>query len=550
MASRAKKSSGHPPAATLPPALFHRVQDAGKNKNCAKFFDYWKKIAGTEEQPTDQAHLVEVKFYMHWPVCDPKLADPSARNKVHKTISGPLWFENPDDYLQEVPKKLGSGDWHVVLNELNVHGELMEAYFSAIDLDLYPPKIDLKSLVRGVKQNEDYIRWLAANNIKTPWDNPEEEDDMASSDALRIVAESLQRTTETAVNATQEAAEARVEAAEAGAARAAELSNERSTHETNAVEKSIELVTSTAKEMIHMYAANAGPQFNPIEMMKAAKDMMTPASDDGNIKMLVEAIKDGNTRMVEMQTKNIAFMETVLQKQHSEATGSSGPLGGLDSMLDSAEKLERAAKIFGWKREPGEFQQQNQLPAAPPGKSLMDSISENIVPVCTMITTVIALGANIVHNMRSKPGDVENPAAALQKAQANNPALQYQQQQAQQPAAQTVQQDPHAVWKQMMEYVAPTLEAHIFQADLNGYTFAEWVMCEGTGAQNSTLEGRRKYVAIREALGRPQFEQLIKEHNGLWSKLQGMPGMVAEFLDQFFGYDEWQVSQQQEGAAA
>ena len=564
MIAKTKRTGGldFPDNSTFLPPPNRLVQDLpGKKRNCVKLFEYWKVCAGTVSEPTEKADLVEVRFYVHTPVVEPKLVDPLCKTRFHHLVTGPMWFEDPEDYFTEVSKRFGWGKWYVCINEANIHGHLMAARFeSELNWDLYPPQIDLRMLVRTASENQDFIRWLNRTSARTPWSNPTDEDDEdeMASEATKTLADAVTNMAETAVRSVQEASEAKMEAVEARL-EASEGNGRAPMVDAAAATESIKLVSATATaaneaafrfadKMTDMVTKNSGSQFDPIRLMESAASLMRPQNnEDGSVKMLVEAMKDTNARMVEMQGKQLQFMETVVNKQqHAEGTG---PLSGFDSMLENAEKMKRAAELFGWSRPSATTDREPAPPAAPPGKSLLDSISENIVPVCTMITTVFALGANIIHNMRSKPGEAENPAAALQKAQANNPALQYQQQ-TQQPGPQPVQQDPRTVWKQMMDYIAPTLETHIFQADLNGFTFAEWVMCEGTGALNPTPEGRRKYVAIREQLGRPQFEQLIKEHNGLWSKLQGMPAMVSQFLDEFFGFDEWQASQQQEGAAA
>ena len=542
----ARRIKSHPAGATFPAPRFHTVQDKGKQQNCVKFFEYWRDIGGSTEKPSDKADLIEVRFYLHWPVIDQKLVDPSRQDTVFDLITGPLWFENPEDYLDEMPKRFGSGDWHVCLNEIGVHGEIMEAYFSAVNLDKYPPKIDLRTLVRGTAKNESYIKWLGVNNIRTPWGNPEEqEDDMANTDALRVVAETLQRTTETAVSATQEAAEARVAAAEAGAERAAEISENRATHETNAVKESIELVTTTAKEMVQMVSRNAGGQFNPIEMMRAAKEMMTPQTEDGSIKLLVEAVKDGNARLVEMQTKQFEFIQTVIKRERAEVVATSnaapaGPFAAIDAFLEAGEKFDRLAERFGGKR----FGSQNDAPPPPPAKGLMESISENIVPVCTMITTGMTILGTMLYNWKLKPGEAPmNPQEAVVKAQQSNPALQYQAAQAQPPA-----QDPRVSWKGFIDQIAKKMQTHFYEADLDGHTFAEWILTNDTGGTMHTPEGRRIYVKVKEQLGRAQFDQLVREHPTLWPMFQGMEQKYKIFLDEFFGYDEWEAQQQAEEA--
>ena len=165
-----------PKGATLPPPAFSRVQDRGNSHVCWKIFEYWKHLAGTLDSPNEKAELVEVRFYMHYPIVSLKLVDPTRTDTVFKMFTGPMWFDDPENYQEECMKMLGSGGWHMVINEVNVHGALCEAYFTAVDFDRYPVKIDLRTLIRGDKMNEDYVRWLGVNGIKVPWGaDPKEE---------------------------------------------------------------------------------------------------------------------------------------------------------------------------------------------------------------------------------------------------------------------------------------------------------------------------------------------------------------------------------------
>ncbi len=560
MAKRIGTVSGHPPNATLPPPPFRLVQDhPGKKRNCVKFFEYWKELAGTVPDPKDAAQLVEVRFYLHSPVVEPKLVDPLAKTRFLHLVTGAIWFENPEDYVVEVSRKFGSGKWYTCLNEVNVHVCLMAARFeSEMDWDTYPPQIDLRMLVRNSDENQDYMRWLAKTGAKTPWGHPDldedGEDDMAS-EATKTLADAVTSMAETAVRAVQEGSDAKLDALQE---QLDGNSKSRSPMvDASAAAESIKLVSATADaankaafgfadKMVDMVTKNSGSQFNPIEVMRAAHEMMGP-KDDGSIKLLVEAMKDDRKQLVEMQTKQFDFMQTVL-KDRNQPVGDGGTvLGGLDGMLDQAEKVKRAAELFGWSRGGSE----PTAPAAPLSKPLMESISENIVPVCTMITTVLTIGANIFYNMRLKPGEAaQNPAEALVKAQANNPAIQYQQQQQAAPP-----QDPRLAWKKFINDISKKMETHFYGGDgglLNGYTFAEWILSDDSDLGTTTPEGRKAYVRLRDQLGRVAFDQLVREHERLWPMFQGMQVKYNSFLDEFFGYDEWQLEQQklEQGVAA
>src|ERR1700679_667812 len=71
-----------PKNATFPPPRFSKVQDRGNSHVSWKFFEYWKELAGTVSEPTEKADLVEVRFYMHWPVVSLKMVDPTRTDTV------------------------------------------------------------------------------------------------------------------------------------------------------------------------------------------------------------------------------------------------------------------------------------------------------------------------------------------------------------------------------------------------------------------------------------------------------------------------------------
>lgn len=541
MATRRRKpTAGHPENATLPPAPFHQVQDRGQSENCVKFFRYWKEVAGTTSAPTESAGLVSVKFYMQWPVCDPKLADPHAKTRVHTEFHGPMWFENPEDYLQETLKALGSGEWMVVLNEENVHGELMRGYFGAVDLDQYPPKVDLKTIVRGVSKNQDYITWLKRNNVKLPWDDPEEEERMASQEmatAVNVVADALRDTTNKVLESKDREVAATREALEAQVAKANAESSHAQAFQGQAIGESIALVTSTAKEMIHTMAEGSRSSFDPIAIMQTAATLMRPQGPDEGMRMVSEAIRDSNARMVEMQKAQFELIQNLARPQ-----AGSSVLGGLDGILDSADKLKRAADLFGWSRG-------REVVQAEQKSGVMEWMKENPGIVLTAVTTGLTMLANILHNMKAAPGQARNPQEDLRAAQQQqphpNPIITMQPRPA--PPPPTTQGTPLDAGKTVVSQMAPQMKKYYFDdPDLGGYMLAEWVTCEGA-PPTATERGQKDYRWIRDTLGRANFDQIVRANDDLWPMFQGNLMQYEKFLNQFFDYEVWAM---QKGDAA
>jgi hypothetical protein len=59
-----------------------------------------------------------------------------------------------------------------------------------------------------------------------------------------------------------------------------------------------------------------------------------------------------------------------------------------------------------------------------------------------------------------------------------------------------------------------------------------------------TPEGRKNYNAIRENLGPQGFDQLVKGFPPLLEIVKDTPTQYAQFLSEFFSYDEMMEKQQ------
>jgi hypothetical protein len=546
-----------PPNSTFPEPPFHRVEDRGGKLNCIKFFSYWASLT---KPLGDRIELCQVKIYRHWPVISVKLVEPERKDTYIEMMTGACPLE-PENYVQWFLDRFGSGRWHVVMNEDHVHGEIMEAYFSAIDLDRYPPKLDLRTVVVGEKSNETYLRWLAATGVKTPWANPQgqEDDDMSSAagEALKVVATAVTDMAQKNVELAEAAADARVEAAEAKETDRRENPEEARIPVSAAIE-GMKMVSNAADQTIKMVTSHAGSQFNPIEMMKAAAEIVRPQkNDDPTLGLVLNALTSANERALAMQKEQLDFYKAMVMKPNGDGSFSLAPqqvqppqpVGGLRSMLEEGKELVELAEMLGFKRA-GRGAAVPEAPPPEPGKSIMVTIVENIVP----ITTGLALVANLLYNVLRK-GEPQNPQEAVQNAQRQAAAFVPPEAQPQptgfhpqpdQPGAAQPQPaangDPFAAWRQFITEIEGPLVSHFFGTNYNGYTFAEFILSNGSGAGENTV-GRKTYDTIKEQLGPAGFDQLVQSHFPLWSKLSGTPQKYKQFLTEFFTYDEWQAEE-------
>lgn len=562
--SAVKTPARFPKNATFEPPEHSTVKDRpGIPGRCAEFFEYWKRIGGTSSNPNPRADLLEVRWYLHKPKILLSLIDPKRKANHLEMITGPLWFENPEDYMTEVPKRMGAGAWHVCINETGVHNSLMDCYFEAGSWDDYPPKIDLKTLVVNDPVNEDYKRWLAAKGIKTPWDSPDQEDEDMQGEVVKTLLDTVKEQAQSARQAERELTDIKIQTAEEEAEEArqeAEEARERAEEEAaqsanvelTAVTKSIEIVATGAKAAIDMVTQNAGSQLNTVEVMKTAADLFRPKEDAG-VGLLVGALKEQSAKMLEMQAQQLDFMRSVVGMQKgADGTWTAVAKQQVDgaSALDTEiTRFTRMAELLGYSKPGGVQRYEEPRAPEPPRKGFMDIIAENPVPTLTMITTIFTLGANIIYNIfASKQGGAISPQEALQKAQAPPPVPQQQPQQQQQPPQNLDPKDPRR-WAGFPAFIYDPFRTHLLGKDqgLSGYTFAEFVLSGRTGGA-ATPEGRQAYESIKQNLGLQNFIGLMRSYPQTAQLERENPQSYLEFVQQFFTYDEWAATQQ--GAAA
>lgn len=537
-----KKPKQFPATATFEPPDKFLVQDSPTNpRGALPFFEYWKRIAGTRENPNDRADLIAVKFYLHIPVVNYKLVDPKRTNTVFAEVEGPLWFEDPEDFEVEVPKRFGAARWHVLLNEAGVHGQLMEAYFQAGSLDDYPLTIDLRTLMRSEPKNADYLNWLAKNRIPTPWDNPKNEEDEMANDALGVMADQMGRITEKMLDSKDRETAAQIELMkqEQQVIREQAAAPRPQSLDASVADRGLELFANAANRSIDMVVQHAGSQLNTVEVMKTAADLFRPRGEDSNTTQFLGAITKMQESNQEIMRMAVGMRKTpdgvwMMAEQQQPQRG-----GGFE---EEVTRFQRMADIFGY-RKPGEMivhprREENHEPPPPPEKGFWAGVSENPVAFITGATTIVTLLANIIYNVMAKDKPMA-PGEALQRAQQQQPQAGGGQQQQQQRPPQNVNLKDPAAWVESIKVLEPTIKAH-FQgkgSGLSGYSFAEHVLSNATGG-GENQDGRRKYMMFKEHLGPGGFDAAVRMVPSLAEVVNELPQAWQVFLGEFFNYDE------------
>lgn len=181
-----------PKLQTFPVARFKRVRDTDQGRNCFKFFKYWIDLA---KPGTDFLERVQVKAYRLWPIVDLRLTEPSRKDIVWKYFEGACPFDDPHAYSEWFLTNLGSGEWRLILNERDVSGLICEAFFGAIDLENFPPLVDLQTVVWDAERNKTYRRYLQSRNIAIPNGSGTEGGENEDED-MNAIGEVVQKLTE------------------------------------------------------------------------------------------------------------------------------------------------------------------------------------------------------------------------------------------------------------------------------------------------------------------------------------------------------------------
>lgn len=556
----------------LPKPKVLASKDTLENANSGEFFRYWKNI------PDAAIDAVVVKVYRTWPVIDFKLVDPNRSTVETATIEGALPFTDPFAYKEWFIAQYGAGEWKCILSENGTSGKICQCEFHApADIDTDPPKIDYRSIVRGHFRNIDYIRQLQARNIKLPWDDPQQteqekqeaEEMAAGAEAVKTMADALVEQNKAALEATQKSAESQIElmAAKQQAPGAEDL----------ALSKGITMAFEAAGKAVEMVKENSPKAVDPVSLVKEVISLVKTEKTDkseqpqgaGLMTQFITAIEKANERSEKLQDTMLSMVREMAQHQAVVPTPAAVPAA--PTFKEQLSEIKDVLELLGiGKRSRNHDDDAPAAPAAPvePPKSLMQSIVEN----APTILSIISVASIMFYNMRAQPGQaLQNPMqpGAMPPMPPGMPGMPGMPMPgmmpgaagpmpgAPMPQAATMGMPPGidpimAQAQRLMPMIEKAFIAHCFgtHEGLNGYSFANYVLSEGTGGA-PTETGQRDYRIMLEHLGpKPgdpvkgcKFDQMCRAYDPIWSKVQGVQRHYEKFLEEFFHYDEYVMQQ-------
>jgi len=536
--------TGKNPDSTFPAPKFIKVFDKPGKKNAVLFFRYWASI------PADKHDLIEVKLYRTWPQVDLKLTEPNRKDITWDIIEGKIPFDPPEDYQNFFLEKYFSGEWNVILNEKGVKGKIMEAFFDATDMEKYPPRVDLRTVLWDKTANRSYQRWCEQKRIQIPGqEGIEFQEAQEMTAGMSVVGEAMK----TVVDQNTRLTESLIDAKEAKSETEESKSRSGDNMALEALKSYVTMVDAGAKagmEILKQQGLGDAKQYDPMDMMTKAFDFAAKVQPQGNgnnlemVKMVIDLSKD-------QHNQTMAYLRERDERQARETVAMVPQKGGIDLLIEEAPKLQALKDLFGWGNRRGDHEAASVPPTEPKSLWLEKLVEkpENLQAVMG----IFALASNMVAMVFGKGKPTEEVVKEVTTAiQPNQPA---------QPPVEERKEPTTAEKNQMFcEFIeAPFLE-HFFDPKtrgLSGSTFAKaflGMVQIPDGVQWSegpeTPVGRQQYELVKST-GIKAFDHLLRGYSPIWGQVSAYavqrsdskePPKYFQFLQEFFSYDQRRAS--------
>jgi hypothetical protein len=500
------------------------------------FFEYWtslsRKLTDREKGKTrvykppigevDLAKVI-VRVYQSWPR---RKFKPKGESTTIATFDGACPFPVLE-WERAWLERFGSGVYRVYLGEIGSGaGCVCFADINVFDLD-FPPKVAVEDLDIAHKDNATYVKQLRDQGIKFPGDENEEEQQMNETQAKLIdtVLEVKDRLaavqTESAVNAVK-------------------AENDGTQIENSAATRAMSMVVDLADKMVagsEKRAEAATNANNPTQLLNMLGSLLEHTKPD--MTLVTESLKSAgqlqleiarmNQAAVERAEKRAESYETILLKTATQPAAAPPAAANATPQNDLVSQLETFGRLRDF------FQ---------PAAAARTVRAESLVPWDKIIAAAVPLVTAIVVRLTSPAAVPPVSAATNGQAQpASQPAL---------PAA-PVRSDPDEAafvaagvtgdLIPIMRKITEPLCQHFVGQDTNGYTFANWFVTNGIGA-DEVPEMRAQFDMIKQA-GPEALYAVIKAWPPIWNRIGGFgPARIQGFIGEFLRYDDWLTQQQ------
>jgi hypothetical protein len=518
-----------------------KVFDTVKSKSSILFFEYWEKLSNDPEF----CDRVRVKVFRTWPQTDVRIVEPERKDVSLDTLDGKIPFP-PAEYLTWFLETYYSGEWNCQMYEVtgDKNPMVMQCYFGSIDLEKYPPRVDLRIVSWGKTANKSYEQYLRSRNIPIPGDAEyKEAQDMTAGAAL--IQELAKQNGELAKENRDIVREQLHELKEEKVKEPDQRSNSGS-FALDALRGYMDVVNEGAKAAIEVSKSRDMSQaksYDPLEMIEKTMGIIAAAKGDGGggtamVQLVLDHGREQARIISEMHNQTLGYM-----KERDQRATVQTPGGGLEGIVGELQKLETLGKALGWSRRGGNSEAEAPVPQSGGFGKIIEKLVENPANL-QAVAGIVAVGAQMVMALLGKtPAPVQMPEVP-KSAEVQKP----------EPAKEEPKQPtPEERNFMFLEWIEVEFLRCFKDDALGGRAFAEtFVSMVQTeqGAQFApggppTLIGMQQLGLLRQS-GIQSFDRLIRSYAPIWSQVQSYavqdmgakePPKYWKFLQDFFSYN-------------
>lgn len=503
-------------------------------KKFENLITYWQGLT------PNMCSRARVHVYRKWPVIDRVLSG-EKNQSIHVYQEDPALGTKGscpftvETWKQQLLHEFGSGDYKFILNELGVSGAIAICDYVSVRDTMFPPKLNYVELVKGDKLNADYIQGLRERGIKLPGD-PEYVSEKDKQEKVEMAqAEVIERLTDKLVSMADRPQPVQVAP---------------KTLDESASAKVIDMVTKNADRMIEQATSLHTKQQDPVQMLDALSNVvskMIPHKDgaDPMVALLLEQtrlqreenaqlqreMRDREERRAEEEAQRREREEERRMKEEERRDAERKALADLakpKTLLEQLKEQHEVNELLGIKK--GKRGTDDEEEGGEKKEGIAEMILKNMPLIVSGVTTLASLGANVFYNARLPQGEAPKPVPT-------EPVQQVQQQvqalvSGTTPEAQTATQQQQQEFQAFMQMIEKPLLSHFFSPDLNGYSFAQYII------SSDLASGPMIYMQMK-AGGKEQLLMGLQSYPPIWMRIGSMTEALNTFIDEFLNYEQW-----------
>jgi hypothetical protein len=516
-----------PKAPTGEPFILPKIPFRRGANRFEDFVKWWHDLN------TEQLEKLIIYAYRQWPVCDAKIADPDATDFIDK-ITGPCPF-SIDNWRMDILTRYQSGSYCFYVKEGNVQRWTIYAQ-DIVDLVNYPPLIDYKTLMLSAPANKDFVRWARQRNLIP---NAEEGDNngMANAAVDRLVDQTDRLTTKILDMADRNSTPPDIDTS-------TQLAGMEMMQ--RAGERALDVQSKAFDRIAEMNQRSSDPLELTRTFVELAGALNKPDTGSAQVAALMQQMITAAEKRADRLEEEMRDLRAERHKPEGEAG-----TGGLLTALKGLGDIKGVLAELGIIKTPSEDEEglhgkQNGDGNKPSSlkEALLQQAIQQLPQMLPQILGAGGINGLLVNGFRliqAARGQGPVPGSTVDTAP---PAV------AQATPAPTIPPAvisngfpfPQMTGQPMIDNLivtvwrfTPTLLHHMSNNDLNGYTFARWLI-------DSDPAGRQRYDEMKEAK-REDVEAMLKMYPPLWDQLSKTPQKTEGFLTELLRLDEWEKEQ-------